>query len=111
MREQEEARMEMGKVKMSMEFSKQKEKAAVEACKKASQQVEDVKRQASMKIDDAHKRLHDLEVNMHLTGWQSEKSPMHRDIAQEPETVLVHVQQPDVVSEMKMSEDSKLLRS
>jgi len=111
MREQEEARMEMSKVKMSMEFSKQKEKAAVEACKKASQQVEDVKRQASMKIDDAHKRLHDLEVNMHLTGWQSEKSPMHRDIAQEPETVLVHVQQPDVVSEMKMSEESKLLRS
>ena len=112
MRQQEETRTEMNTLRMSLEFSKQKEKAAVDACKKASQQVEDVKRRASMKIDDAQKRLQELEVNMHLTGWQGDNSPMTRETTRDVENTVMRVQPPpDASSDVKMNEDSKLLRS
>lgn len=111
MQQQEESRADMNKMKMTLEFSKQKEQAAVAACKKASQQVEDVKRRASMKIDDAQKRLQELEVHMHLTGWQSDKNSDTRDVIVEPENIVTRVNKPDVVSEMKMSDEGKLLRS
>lgn len=115
MHQQEESRLEMNRLKMSLEFSKQKENAAVDACKKASQQVEEVKRKAAMKIDDAHKRLQELEVHMHLSGLQGEHGPLPSRLAADVEPLHsvqeLDVHKPDVVSEVNMSEESKLLRS
>jgi chromosome segregation ATPase len=68
MAQQEEMALELNNTKISLDFSRQKEIAAVEACKKSAQQVHDVKRDAAMKIDNAHKRLQELEVHMHLAG-------------------------------------------
>lgn len=53
----------------SLQYAKQKEKAAVEACRQSGAQVEDVKRRAAMKIEAAQKRLQELEVQMHVAGY------------------------------------------
>lgn len=55
-------------MKSALEFSKQRERAAVDACERASAQVEDVKRKAALKIETAQKRLQEIEVHMHLAG-------------------------------------------
>lgn len=71
MEQEEEIKIEMRNLRSALEFSKQKEDAALEACRKAGEQVEEVKRAAAMKIDGAHKRLQELEVQMHLAGCPS----------------------------------------
>ena len=67
----EEKRMlesEARTTKSALEFSKQRERAAIDACERASIQVEDVKRKAALKIEAAQKRLQEIEVHMHLAG-------------------------------------------
>eukprot|EP00890_Picochlorum_soloecismus_P002109 jgi/Picsp_1/289/NSC_00288-R1_hypothetical protein CHLNCDRAFT_136937 [Chlorella variabilis] len=67
----EEKRMlesEARTMKSALEFSKQRERAAIDACERASTQVEDVKRKAALKIEAAQKRLQEIEVHMHLAG-------------------------------------------
>lgn len=68
MEEKGEMAAEMKDVKIALEFSRKKEGLAVDACQRAGSEVEEVKRRAAMKIDDAHKRLQELEVQMHLAG-------------------------------------------
>lgn len=68
MGEKEEQAAEIKDLKIALDFARQKEGAAVEACRRAGSEVEEVKRRAAMKIDDAHKRLQELEVQMHLAG-------------------------------------------
>ncbi len=68
MGEKEEMAAEMKGMKIALEFARKKEGLAVEACQRAGSEVEEVKRRAAMKIDDAHKRLQELEVQMHLAG-------------------------------------------
>ncbi len=68
MGEKEEMAAEMKDLRIALEFARKKEGLAVEACQRAGSEVEEVKRRAAMKIDDAHKRLQELEVQMHLAG-------------------------------------------
>lgn len=77
--QEEEMKVDMRNLRSALEFSKQKEDAALEACRKAGEQVEEVKRSAAMKIDGAHKRLQELEVQMHLAGCPSSHNPKAED--------------------------------
>ena len=91
MQQHEETRVDMNSLKMSLEFSKQKEQAALDACKKAGEQVEDVKRRAAVKIDNAHKRLQELEVQMHLAGYAGVAANMNveeSDVDDDADTII-----------------------